>query len=132
MFDLEARSPGCSGSRDESDSTLSDAVQTIFSADDYAVMAWGAQEFRLGYKYDIGMMIDDIIEMILAIRKGDAGSFEVDWPSSGFPYLWSIKWNAADVEIVARARDEPGAVGRVGRESVRIDRADFVRAWQTL
>lgn len=132
MFELRAGTPACLGVHDESDSTLSDALQTIFSIDDHATMAWHRLEFRLGYKYDISMMIDDIITMVLAVRQNDAGLFEVDWPSSGFPYLWSIEWSATDVEVVARARDEPGAKELAGCELVRVERASFVRAWQSL
>ena len=132
MFELRAGTPACPGAHDASDSTLSDALQTIFSIDDHATMAWHHLEFRLGYKYDVSMMIDDIIEMVLAIRQNDAGLLEVDWPSSGFPYLWSIKWSATDVDIVARARDEPGAKELARCEWVRVKRAPFVRAWQSL
>lgn len=132
MFELRAGTPACLGAHDASDSTLSDALQTIFSIDDHATMAWHHLEFRLGYKYDIGMMLDDIITMVLAIRQNDAGLLEVDWPSSGFPYLWSIKWSATDVEIAARARDEPGAKELAGCESVRVERSPFVCAWQSI
>jgi hypothetical protein len=132
VFALQLGVPAFVAARDESDSTLSDAVQTVFSLDESAFLKWNGLTLPLSYKYDISVMLEDIVEMVLAVRKTESGLFQVDWPSSGFPVHWTIKWAASEVEVHAQPRNEPGAVDLVGREQVRVDRGSFLGAWQAL
>lgn len=131
-FALNAGRPAWVAARDDLDSNLSDAVQTVFPLEERALLEWNGVVFSLGYKYDISVMLEDIIEMVLAIGRTEAGSFQVDWPSSGFPFRWTVSWAASWVEVHAHARDEPGAVELAGRERVRVHRNSFVEAWQSL
>jgi hypothetical protein len=132
VFTLHLGVPAFVATREESDSTLSDAVQTVFPLDERAFLEWNGLTLPLSYKYDISVMLEDIIEMVLAVRKTESGMFQVDWPSSGFPFHWAIKWNASEVEVHAQPRHEPGAVDLVGREGVRVDRGSFLGAWRAL
>lgn len=118
--------------RDVSDSSLSDAVQSVFPLEERARLEWNGLVFFLSYKYDVGVMVDDIVKMLQAVEEAESGLFQVDWPSSGFPYHWTVRWGTSGVEVHARPRDEPGAVSLTGRESVRVDRDAFLRAWQAL
>jgi hypothetical protein len=131
-FTLDAGRPAFVAARDESDSTVSDAMQTVFPLEERALLEWNGVAFPLGYKYDLSVMLDDIVEMVLAIREAESGSFQVDWPSSGFPYQWTIGWDTSWVEVQAHARDEPGAMNLSGRERVRVHRGSFVAAWRAL
>lgn len=132
MFAIRPGNPVHVAVRDVLDSSLSDAVQTVFPREELVFLEWNGLAFPLSYKYDVGMMVDDIVEMILAVRKAGAGLFQVDWPSSGFPYHWVVRWDMSGVEVHAHPRDEPGAVSLAGRESIRVDREAFLRAWQVL
>jgi hypothetical protein len=132
VFALQLGVPACVAARDESDSTLSDAVQTVFPLDERAFLKWNGMTLPLSYKYDISVMLEDIVEMVLAVGKTGSGLFQVDWPSSGFPYHWTVKWDASKVEVHAQPRQEPGAVDLGGHERVRVDRGSFLGAWQAL
>ncbi|MDC0710856.1 hypothetical protein POL68_20445 [Stigmatella sp. ncwal1] len=132
MFALSVGNPACTTVRDPSDATMNEALQTICSLDDQAFLEWSDLKFRLGYKYDLSIMLDDIVAMVLEVDSSEAGTYELDWPSSGFPYHWTLRWNGNEMEIVARARDEPGAKDLTGREQIHIDRRGFLQEWQTL
>jgi len=132
VFALTSGVPALVAARDESDTTLSDAVQTIFPLDERAFLEWNGLTLPLNYKYDISLMLEDIVDMVLAIRNTAAGQLQVDWPSSGFPFHWTIKWNASEIEVHAQPRHEPGAVDLKGREWIRVDRGSFLEAWQAL
>jgi hypothetical protein len=118
--------------RDEADTSLSDAAQTVFPLEERALLEWNGLTLPLSYKYDISVMLEDIVEMVVAVGKTESGLFQVDWPSSGFPFHWTIKWDASEVEVHAQPRHEPGAVDLMGREWVRVERGAFLGAWQEL
>jgi hypothetical protein len=61
--------------RDESDSTLSDAAQTVFPLEERAFLNWNELTLPLSYKYDISLMLEDIVEMVLAVGKTGSGLF---------------------------------------------------------
>lgn len=77
-------------------------------------------------------MMEDIVDMVLALDKADSGELQIDWPSSGFPFHWAVRWKAGEVEVHAQARPEPGAVDLSARDRVRVPREAFVRAWRVL
>lgn len=105
-------------------------MQTVFKMEDCSTLDWNGIEMPLSYKYDLSIMADDIVEMVLAIENAVLGTFEVAWPSSGFPYKWAIAWNASTVKILATAMPVPGAEDLTGRESVQTSRSDFVAGWR--
>ncbi|WP_143177373.1 hypothetical protein [Cystobacter ferrugineus] len=130
MFSLRAGTPACLTVHDAEDSTISDAMQTVFPLETCSTLDWGGIEISLSYKYDLSMMADDIAQMIVALQASPSGTFQVDWPSSGFPYHWTLKWDPSIVEIHAIARPEPGAEDLTGRESVQTRKSSFVAGWQ--
>jgi hypothetical protein len=132
VFALKLVMPASVAARDESDATLSDAVQTVFPLEERAFLEWNGLTMPLSYKYDISLMLEDIVEMVLVVGKTESGVFQVDWPSSGFPFRWTLRWDASEVEVHAQARHEPGAVDLTGHERLRVERGSFVGAWQAL
>ncbi|MDY7228591.1 hypothetical protein [Hyalangium rubrum] len=132
MFALKAGMLVCVASRAESDGTLNEAAQTVLPLEESVLMEWNGVTLSLNYKYDISVMLEDIVELVLAVEKTGTGSYQVDWPSSGFPFRWTVKWNESEVDVRADSRDEPGAVNLTGRERVRVERGSFVGAWKAL
>ncbi|MBL8809961.1 MAG: hypothetical protein JNM43_07285 [Planctomycetaceae bacterium] len=79
-------------------------IQTIFPLDTAdAVLKWGDDSFALNYKYDISLMIDDLLELILAITSIERGKRSIAFATSGFPYQWDVEWYGASIQI----RSEP-------------------------
>jgi hypothetical protein len=132
VFAIKSGVPAVVAARDESDTTLNDAMQTVFPLDERAFLEWNGLTMPLSYKYDLSVMLEDIVDIVLAVERTESGLLQVDWPSSGFPFHWTIKWDASEVEVHAHPRDEPGAVDLTGRERVRVGRGIFVGAWQAL
>ncbi|WNG19259.1 hypothetical protein [Cystobacter fuscus] len=117
---------------DAGDSTISDAMQTVFPLGACSTLDWDGIEMSLSYKYDLSLMADDIVQMLLAIQNSPSGTFQVDWPSTGLPYHWALKWDPSVVEIHAVARPEHGAEDLTGRESVQTTKSTFVAGWQEI
>lgn len=117
---------------DTSDSTLAEAIQTVFPLEGHAVLEWNRMEFQLSYKYDLSLMMEDLLSLLQVVSSTRQGEQEVDWPSSGFPYLWRITWNDPMLQVVASSRDEPGATRRPSPAILRTTRQDFLLAWQPL
>ncbi len=132
MFSIRAGAPACLPVHDAEDSTISDAIQTVFPLETCSTLDWGGIEMSLSYKYDLSVMADDIVQMLLAMQGSPSGTFRVDWPSTGFPYHWALKWEPSVVEIHATARPEPGAEDLTGRESVQTSKSSFVAGWQEI
>ncbi|ADO68170.1 uncharacterized protein STAUR_0361 [Stigmatella aurantiaca DW4/3-1] len=47
---------------------MNEALQTICSIEDQAFLEWSDLKFRLGYKYDLSIMLDDIVTMVLEVN----------------------------------------------------------------
>ena len=58
MFALKTGVPAVVAARDESDTTLSDAMQTVFPLDARAFLEWNGLMLPLSYKYDISVMLE--------------------------------------------------------------------------
>lgn len=131
VFKLKIESLECRGAHDASDCTLAEAMQTVFALSDRVLLQWNDISIPLGFKYDISMMIDDVIRMLLAMAAAEAGYLRVEWPSSGFPYEWQVSWSSSEVQISASARDEPGAE-KLARHHVSVEMGHFLLVWRNL
>lgn len=86
--------------RDPTDSSLIDAVQTAYDMYDCDLrMKIGTHEFSLGMKYDIGMMVDDIVELVHSVLANECGQASVAWVSNTFPYMWTLTWNVDSISL---------------------------------
>jgi hypothetical protein len=97
-----------------------------------ALLEWNSHSFHLSYKYDIAFMADDVVKLVLLLQQNESGTWEVDWPSSGFPYRWDVRWDAHEVKIQAQARPEPGAEEISGNGFVRVGREVLIQDLQRL
>jgi hypothetical protein len=131
-FGIELGHTECLRRLDVSDSTLAEAIQTVFPLEGHAVLEWDGLEFKLNYKYDLSMMMEDLLSLLRAVLSTSSGEQEVNWPSSGFPYIWRISWNASTLEVVASSRDEVGATHLRSPQAFRSTRREFLVAWQPL
>lgn len=86
--------------RDPTDSSLIDAVQTVYDMYDCDLcMTIGPHEFSLGMKYDISMMIDDIVELVQSVLSSECGQASVSWVSNSFAYEWTLIWNVDSIGL---------------------------------
>jgi hypothetical protein len=106
-FSLDPSEPACTYSYDPADENLSEMIQTIFPLDTAdAVLNWGDVSFALNYKYDISLMIDDLLELILAITSIQRGKRSIAFVTSGFPYHWDVEWDSSLIQICSAPLDK--------------------------
>lgn len=117
-FSLDPSEPVCTSSFDPADENLSEMIQTIFPLDTAdAVLTFGDDSFALNYKYDISLMIDDLLELILAITSIQPGKRTIAFATSGFPYQWDVEWDGANIQIrsepLDKSRDLPNPLDAI-------------------
>jgi hypothetical protein len=130
MFSIEIRDTPTLAAVEESDRTLGEALQSIYSIGDDAYLTIDSTQFRIGLKYDLGLMIDDLVPLVRSVQEKPAGHFRIDWASSSFPFEWSLDWTSEVVDLRSRRRAEGGSGPTEFR--ARIPRADFLAQWGLL
>jgi len=128
-FHLEAGRPVSTGDFDPTDETLVEMVQTVFPLNtDGVMLEWSGARLVLNYKYDISMMIDDVVILITHLDSNQHGEMIINWVSSGFPYRWEVNWVAPRLEIHSSPHD-PSKTTLTGRELICDSIEGFTHKW---
>jgi hypothetical protein len=68
---IQAGCPRNTAEHDRDDEDLCEAVETVFPLEaECMVMVWSGVYIPLSYKYDLGVMLADIIEIMRGVRDG--------------------------------------------------------------
>jgi hypothetical protein len=79
---------------------LAAAIQEIFPMDtEDAILLWNRVPVRMGYKYDLSVMIDDLLPLLRNLTSQEVGSDEVHWASDTFRANWALQWNSDSLRI---------------------------------
>ena len=82
--------------------SLSDVIESLYLPNtEKAYLQWNWISIPLCYKYDISILIDDIVPMINELVAKGAGDYELTWPSDTFRATWRLSWQGGDLEIQA-------------------------------
>jgi hypothetical protein len=101
-FVIQASAPRAIVRLDPADESLSDAIQTVFClATEDAIMNWNGVYVPIGYKYDMSMMIDDVLDLLEEMRLVGAGTRVIQWASNTFSATWDVEWDADMVTVLA-------------------------------
>ena len=130
-FKIEPNSPENNAVFDENDTKLSEAIYTVFPLEtEDAILLWGSESISLSYRYDISVMIDDIIEMLFILLDKNMGEWFVDWSSNTFAVNWGLKWFNDSLIITAQWREEFDATDYLKNHSVlRLEKERFLSEW---
>ncbi len=102
MFDILLPFPYSLGVKDEADLSLGGAIESVFpSLDDYVIMVWNETPIYLSCRYDVSIIINDIVYIIDELLKKENFSFKNTWPSNTFYTLWKITSIESEVSVVA-------------------------------
>lgn len=122
---------------DPEDSTLSEALQTIYanSTRDLLQMHWNGHILKLGLNAEIADIIGDIIKMMQGLQKREA--FTIYWGSSSFFATWKF---SVDGEALTVHSDWTSIRGpkenleelRKVSNTVTVRRGDFTQEWMPL
>lgn len=135
-FRIQASCPRWQGSVDPGATTIDEAVESVFSLNtEDAFIVWQHVYIPLGYKYDVGTILPDILQMIRELLAAESGEWQVSWPSNTFGTRWHFKW--ARDHLVVTASEWWSIVGDTEellrkRSVVEIGKEEFVSEWKAL
>jgi len=112
------------------DETLGEMLQTIFPLHtDEAILEWHGRKTALNYKYDISMMLEDILRLLQELDANPSGKSVVAWVSNSFPYRWEVDWMNGTVSIRSSPLD-PSRTGLPGIGLISGEIRGFVAEWR--
>lgn len=133
FFKIQASSPKFTDTFDRHDETLSEAIETIFPLEtEKLFIIWNNIYVPLCYKYDISIMLVDILNMIEYINSRISGTLKISWASDTFRCAWNIKWNEKELIIGSQWENVVGNIEKVLSQSgdVLTTRKEFLAEWK--
>jgi len=65
------------------------------------ILYWNWIPVRIGYKYDLSVLIDELLPLLSAILQSDQGEYQVSWDSTSFLGYWYLTWDERLMTIEA-------------------------------
>jgi len=132
-FSIQASNPRFLAEFDADDTNLSDAVQTVFPLEaECALLAWNWIYVPLTYKYDLSVMIDDVIGLIDSMLAEPSGNRTIQWPSNTFAATWKIEWGGGittvEAEWISVLGETEAMLAR--KPKVVLNSSEFVGEWR--
>lgn len=132
-FIIQSSNPRTETACDHDDASLSDAIQTVFPMDtERMLMVWNGIYVPLGYKYDISLMVDDILDLCGDMIAAKEGHRRVCWPSNSFAAVWDIRWGSDMVTVESQWNRVVGGTEAMlaARSCIFIPQRDFLAEWK--
>jgi hypothetical protein len=102
IFKIQAGNPRITNEINQEANSIGDAIEASFPLNsEHAVIIWNYVPILLTYKYDVGMIIDDILKMLNRIRCRESGQMSIRWPSNTFACTWCFDWREGNISIRA-------------------------------
>jgi len=102
-FCIQVSNPVFLYSPDEIASDLAEAIQVVFPMEtEKAFIVWNYIYIPLSYKYDISVIIDDILPMLSDLTNQKKGSYRVCFGSDTFNAEWNLLWYDENLYISAK------------------------------
>lgn len=86
----------------EGDTSLGEIVESIFPLNtEFAILIWNDIYIPMTYKYDVSVILDDLMTMLTLMMNSEHGKRVIHWPSNTFHAKWNLEWSANIVTIFA-------------------------------
>lgn len=111
MFKLQLGNPIILQVVGDEISNLENAIESIFPLEtEYLILIWNYIFIPLSYKYDLSLMVLDLIEVLCFLeRKGDE-ELDLHWASNTFACVWKLKKMDTSVSIKTTCENVRGGV----------------------
>ncbi|XXY54989.1 hypothetical protein WME91_28040 [Sorangium sp. So ce269] len=135
-FWIQASCPRWHGPVDSDATTIDEALESVFLRDtEDAFIVWRRVYIPLSYKYDVGTILPDVLQMVEELLGAESGEWQVDWPSNTFGAKWHFKWQGE--RMVVTATEWRSVVGDTEgllrtRSVLEIEKSEFVFEWKAL
>jgi hypothetical protein len=134
MFKIQISNPATIKDRNRDDGNIVAAIQSIFPlVNEYCFIIWDHIFIPLSYKYDISIMIKDILRIINFIKKEEK-CLEIHWASNTFFSLWKMEFTSHSVIIESTWKTVLGDLTELLKKKtvLEVDKQVFLNEWKTL
>jgi len=102
-FYIQVSNPIFLYSSSEIVSDLAEAIQVVFPMEtENAFIVWNYTYIPLGYKYDLSVIIDDLLPMLSDLITQKEGSYRACFGSDTFNAEWNLEWYDEKLYIAAK------------------------------
>lgn len=132
-FYIQACSPTCTHKYNSKDSSLAEAIETIFPLyTENVILYWNHVPIALSYKYDISYMASDLIMLLENVTEHEKGESKIAWLPDTFRSDWNIWWKNGNIHIAARWENLIGDVHLLLKKDKQIDMEiiEFMSEWK--
>lgn len=113
--------------------SLGGALQEAFEFEsEDLTISWNDVAIPLEYKYDIAIIVDDLLEMLQQLLDLRGGELEVSFGSDTFNCVWHIRWGGGTVNIRPTWLGLRASVPQVEglRRPVELGTIEFLKQWE--
>ncbi|WP_208178664.1 hypothetical protein [Hymenobacter negativus] len=126
------------GAKEPEDTSLGEALESCFPyLLDGARLHWNGVPVPLSYKYDLSIVVHNVVGLVRQLRTVTQGSFSICWPSNTFHASWLVEMAAGRVRVTASwhsvsAQDGPLEEALNAVPVVEAEQAAFMAQWVAL
>jgi hypothetical protein len=135
IFAIQASRPAVLIPTEQEVADLAAAIQVIFPMNtEDAILTWNHIPVRIGYKYDLSVLIDDLLPLLLDVITLEEGHREISGGSDTFSVEWSIDWKKDHLSVLAKWHSVAGGYADLlnSRNKIEITRDQFLREWKSI
>ncbi|GAA2362158.1 hypothetical protein GCM10010246_61360 [Streptomyces cuspidosporus] len=125
--------PGCPEVlKVESAEDMADAVGQLYPLEtEHAVLVWNRVPVLLEYRYDIPVLLDDLVPLLEEVRRPEFSETRVYWGSDTFSAEWQIRRDGALLDIHSRWMAVSGGYEFLlnDRSQLTVEINSFVAEW---
>lgn len=135
MFEIQVSSPRFIKKFNKDVDNIGDAIESIFLLhSEFAVIRWNYIPILLSYKYDISVIIDDVLYMLNKIRIEPSGEMTIRWPSNTFESSWDMRWDINTIEVNSHWNKVIGDTESLLnlKKIININTKVFAREWKKI
>ena len=134
MFKIQISNPITINKRYRNINDIVSAIQSIFPLDnEYCFIVWNHIFIPVSYKYNISIMIKDILRIINFIKREER-YLEFHWASNSFFALWKMECTSNTVIIESTWTQVLGGLTELLQKKpiLEVDKQEFLKEWTTL
>jgi hypothetical protein len=138
MVNLLLFPPTQAGVKDPEDTSLGEALEACFpDRMDGARLLWNGVSVPLSYKYELGLIVHDVVQLVRWLRTAAQGACAICWPSNTFRTNWQLALAGGRVQLTASwesvsAQDGPLEEALNAAPVVDADQAALMTQWAAL
>lgn len=113
--------------------TIEEAIEDIYMLNsEYLVMLWNHVPVLISYKYDMSILITDVLLLLKTLRTKEAGQLSIVWPSNTFRTDWLLHWRENQLTIDTRWINVIGGTESLLNHvpKLMIDKQHFCNEWK--